>query len=267
MTAPLVCIAILAHNKEHALPIFLHCIESLDYPKDRLALYIRTNNNNDQTKTILDSWVNTLRMRETTVADDRYHSVFYDATDIDGAPRDHARNEWTGERFKVLGAIRQASVTHAQRIGADFYFVVDSDNFLLPNTLKDLVAVNLPVVAPFLRVGMSNRIYSNYHAAITEHGYYKDIPLYYWIFNKEVKGLMELPVVHCTYLIRRDAFSHVCYDDDSNRYEYVIFSDCMRKAGVPQYIDNRQTYGVLTFDDDKPMDKEAWLQELYRYQI
>ncbi len=265
MTAPLVSIAILAHNKENALPIFLHCIEALDYPKDRIALYIRTNNNNDQTTPILDSWVNTLRVRETTVAADRYHSVFYDSSDIEGAPKEHGRMEWTGERFKVLGAIRQASVAHAQRIGADFYFVVDCDNFLGRNTLRELVAVNLPVVAPFLRVGMSTRIYSNYHAAINDTGYYKDTPLYYWIFNKEAKGLIEVPVVHCTYLIRRDAFDSVCYDDESCRYEYVIFSDSLRKAGVPQYMDNRLTYGILTFDDDKTMDKEEWLQELNRF--
>ena len=33
----------------------------------------------------------------------------------------------------------------------DFYFVADIDNFIRPGTLRELVALNLPIVAPFLR--------------------------------------------------------------------------------------------------------------------
>jgi hypothetical protein len=257
MPDPLVCIAILAHNKEHALPIFLKCIESLDYNKERIALYIRTNNNNDKTTDILDDWV--IKNK------DKYYTSYYDSSDIVDAPRDHGRNEWTEQRFKVLGAIRQESVSYAATINADYYFVIDCDNFLAPSTLKALVSLQLPVVAPFIRVGFSNKFYSNYHAAINDSGYYKDTPLYYWIFNREVIGINELPVVHCTYLIKSDIFDKVLYDDDSSRYEYVIFSDSLRKAGIPQYLDNRKIYGILTFDDDKPMNILDWLQELTRF--
>lgn len=257
MAEPLVCIAILAHNKENSLPIYLKCIESFDYPKDRIALYIRTNNNNDRTPEILEEWL--------MVNKDSYHSSHYDPNDIEGAPRDHGRSEWNAQRFKVLGQIRQESVNYAERIGADYYFVVDCDNFLAPSSLRALVNLQLPVVAPFLRVGFSCKIYSNYHAAINDSGYYKDTPLYYWIFNREVIGITELPVVHCTYLIKRDAFDKVKYDDNSSRYEYVIFSDSMRQANVPQYLDNRKIYGVLTFEDDKPMNIQDWLQELKRF--
>lgn len=257
MAEPLVCIAILAHNKENALPIFLKCLDAFDYPKGRITLYIRTNNNNDRTTEILDDWISTNR--------EKYHSHHYDSSDIDGAPREHGRMEWNASRFKVLGAIRQESITYAKNANADYYFVVDCDNFLAPSTLKALVNLQLPVVAPFLRVGFSNKIYSNYHAAINDSGYYKDTPLYYWIFNREVIGITELPVVHCTYLIKRDAFDKVSYDDNSSRYEYVIFSDSMRQAGIPQYLDNRKIYGVLTFDDDRAMNLGEWLDELKRF--
>ncbi len=257
MVQPLVCIAILAHNKEHALPIYLKCIESLDYPKERISLYIRTNNNNDQTTQILEDWVMANK--------DRYHSSHFDPNDIEGAPREHGRMEWTIQRFKILGAIRQESVTYAKQINADYYFVVDCDNFLAPSTLKALVNLQLPVVAPFLRVGMSTKYYSNYHADVNEQGYYKDAPLYYWIFNKEAVGLIQVPVVHCTYLIKKEAFDAVIYDDNSSRYEYAIFSDVLRQRHVPQYMDNRKTYGVLTFADNEPMNMELWLDELCRH--
>jgi hypothetical protein len=257
MAEPLVCLAILAHNKEHALPIYLKCIESLDYPKERMALYIRTNNNNDKTIEILEDWI--------TKNKAKYNSSYYDATDIEGAPKEHGRMEWTEERFKILGKIRQDSVNYASAIGADYYFVVDCDNFITPSTLKSLISLQLPVVAPFLRVGMSTSYYSNFHADIDEFGYYKDCPLYYNIFNNEITGIFQVPVVHCTYLMQREVFDKVCYDDNSQRYEYVIFSNCLRYLKVPQYIDNRRTYGILTFDDDKPMDQNVWLDELKRY--
>jgi len=39
------------------------------------------------------------------------------------------------------------------------------------------------------------------------------------------------------------------YTDESDRYEYVIFSDSARKAGIPQYLDNRQVYGYIAFGE------------------
>ena len=36
-------------------------------------------------------------------------------------------------------------------------------------------------------------------------------------------------VVHCTYFINYNVLDKICYDDNSYRYEYVIFSDSLRK--------------------------------------
>ena len=38
------------------------------------------------------------------------------------------------------------------------------------------------------------------------------------------------------------------YEDGSDRYEYVVFSESARKSLVPQYLDNRQVYGYITFE-------------------
>ncbi|MGB9647465.1 MAG: hypothetical protein WCB44_20430 [Stellaceae bacterium] len=54
---PRVLIAILAKQKEKALPLFLRCIEELDYPKSSTVLYVRTNNNTDRTEQILRDWI------------------------------------------------------------------------------------------------------------------------------------------------------------------------------------------------------------------
>ena len=56
-THPRVLVAILAKQKEKALPLFLRCIEELDYPKSSIVLYVRTNNNTDRTEQILRDWI------------------------------------------------------------------------------------------------------------------------------------------------------------------------------------------------------------------
>ena len=51
------------------------------------------------------------------------------------------------------------------------------------------------------------------------------------------------------------------YDDNSYRYEYVIFSDLARKQNVAQYLDNREFYGYITFAETKEdVANLGWLQ-------
>ena len=48
------------------------------------------------------------------------------------------------------------------------------------------------------------------------------------------------------------------YDDNSYRYEYVIFSDVLRKQKIPQYIDNRKDYGRISFAVTKEEFETFW---------
>jgi hypothetical protein len=49
-----VTIAILTKDKAHVLPLYLNQIESQTYPASKIKLYIRTNNNRDNTAAILE---------------------------------------------------------------------------------------------------------------------------------------------------------------------------------------------------------------------
>lgn len=247
-----VTIAILAKDKAHLLPLYLSCIERQTWPAKKTHLYIRTNNNNDNTAEILREWIKRVG--------DRYASVYMDDSDVPEQVQRFGQHEWNSERFKVLGKIRQDSVNwaHAHKT---HYFVVDCDNFIYPQTLEELVKVNLPVVAPLLRVGGTN-LYSNFHAAVDGQGYFANSPLYMEILVGLVRGLVQVPVVHCSYLIRHEVQDKIYYDDDSFRYEYVIFSDSCRKNDIPQYLDNRQMYGRLSFTENADQfSQEEWLHE------
>jgi len=239
--APKVLIALLAKQKEPSLPLYLKCIEELDYPKSSIVLYIRTNNNTDKTEALLRAWVARVGKH--------YAAVEFDAEDVAERVESFGVHEWNATRFKVLGNIRNVSLKKTIEHACDFYFVCDVDNFIRPCTLNELVSVNLPIVAPLLRSVEANKPYSNYHAEIDNNGYYRYCDQYYWILNRWVRGLFELPVVHCTYLIRRDAIEQLSYIDETDRHEYVIFSDCARKAGLAQYFDNRHIYGYIAFDE------------------
>ena len=65
---PKVLIHILAKDKEKILPEWLkQNLDRLEYPRDRVYLYFRTNNNNDNTAKILHEWIEdqkTLRRRD-----------------------------------------------------------------------------------------------------------------------------------------------------------------------------------------------------------
>ena len=236
-----VTIAILAKDKAHVLPLYLNLIENQTYPADKIKLYIRTNNNHDQTAVLLAQWIEKVK--------DRYSEIYYDASDVAEPVHAYSPHEWNAVRFQVLGRLRQESVDWAREKNTH-YFVVDCDNFIAPKTLETLLHTGLPVIGPLLRNGDDPvGVYSNYHYVTDENGYYKDSKLYFEILYQTIKGLIEVEVIHCTYLIRHDVLDLVSYNDNSGRHEYVIFSDTLRKSGVPQYIDNRHIYGKLTFCD------------------
>jgi glycosyltransferase involved in cell wall biosynthesis len=238
---PRIFVAVLAKQKERMLPLFIECIEALDYPKSSIVLYVRTNNNTDRTEQILRDWI--------ARVGPQYASVEFDAENVAEPVERFAAHEWNATRFKVLGHIRNESMRRALEEKCDFYFAPDVDNFIRPCTLRELVALNLPIVAPLLRDVAPSAFYSNYHAEVDANGYYKDCDQYRWILNRWIRGVIEVPVVHSTYLVRTDVIPQLSFEDATNRHEYVVFSDSARKAQIPQYIDNRQVYGYIAFDE------------------
>jgi len=260
MTQPNVFLALLVKQKEAVLPLFLESLNDWDYPKENIFIYIRTNNNTDNTKQLLEEWVKEYG--------DKYKGLIYNSEDVPEKVEKYDVHFWNGERFRVLGKIRQESMNQALLTDCEYYFVVDTDNFLFPETLKELVKLDLPIVAPFLRYavalgenadtpveaakreGHMSRYYSNYHDKVDDFGSIIAEDIYYKILNQEVKGLIECMCVHCTYLIKREYLSELTYLEQSDRWEYMVFSNSARNKGITQYIDNRTIYGVLTLSEN-----------------
>jgi hypothetical protein len=155
-----VVIAILVKDKEATLPTFITCLLNQTFPKERIILYIRTNDNIDKSEEILSVFINE--------HGSKYKSVFYDNTSVSEDLKKYKPHEWNAQRFKILGKIRNDSIKYALDHNAH-YFVIDVDNFIVPSTLDDMLAVSsLGVIAPML---VTKTAYSNYHSSIDKNGY------------------------------------------------------------------------------------------------
>lgn len=251
-----VLLAILAKNKAHVLPKFLQCIDNLDYDKKLITVYINTNNNEDNTQEMLESWV-----KEN---ESKYSSIIFESHEVKEA-QSTKPHEWTAERFKVLGGIRNKSMQKTKEYGCDYYFVVDCDNFITPCTLKVLMSKQKPIIAPMLTAAPEKGdCYSNYFCAVTESGYFEGHPDYMKILSHEMRGTFNVPVVHCTYLIQAQYIDQLAYIDETNDYEFVIFSRSARKSGIGQYICNEKDFGFLVhfYDDVSLAEEKERVQEL-----
>lgn len=244
-----VLMAILARNKAHLLPYYLKCIEDLDYDKKAISLYIHTNNNEDQTAVILKEWIKKI--------EGQYSKIFFETKKFPSLlpTKPHV---WNPSRFKALGSIRNRSLQLAKQLNCDFYFVADCDNFIAPVTLKELVNKDKPIIAPLLlAIPVPGDIYSNFLCTAHLNSYAKH-PDYLKILHREMVGTFEVPIVHCTYLVKSEFLDLLGYQDTTSQHEFVIFSRMARNHGVAQYICNEKEFGVLLHHPEKlTLEEEA----------
>lgn len=238
--SPRVVLAIIAGQQEALLPLYLECIEALDYPKSAIVLDIRVADSTDSTERLLNRWLERVGPS--------YAGVRM------AAP----------QAAESTGRLRDDSLRLAREEECDFYFVVDVDTFLRPRTLCELIALDLPIVAPFLRSTGPADAYSNYHAEIDANGYYHDCDQYSWVLKRLVRGVLEMPVVKCSYLVRADVLGELGYADDTPRHDYVVFAETARQQGIPQYLDNRQIYGYVINNHGQDPASAATLERVKR---
>ena len=250
-----ILIAILAKDKSACLPFYLQCIYNQDYDKKKLHLYIRTNDNNDNSAEILMEFIGKHGKE--------YGSVYYDDSSVSPKLKEMGHREWVPHRFEILGQIRQDSVDYAKKYGWH-YFVADCDNFVTPNTLNAMIKYKeYKVFGPMLPTKTG---YSNFHYSVDNNGYYANHENYMKLLHKQMKGIYPVEVIHCTYFINNDTLKDINYNDGSKRHEYVVFSDVLRKKNIKQYLLNENFYGMLTWHlDENELKKD--LQDYWKWAL
>ena len=274
--APIVLVHVLARNKEATLGLYLETMYEWDYPKERIVLYVRTNNNSDRTGGMLSEYI--------AKYGNEYMAVVYEGRNID-RPINHQKvHEWDGERLTTMRMLRNKGFAVAHEWACDFYFTADVDNYVMPHTLTTLVELNLPVVSPLLRYAVdpdevvelnkvaANNTYSNFDTVVldtgdTHHGENAHLfdQRYFNILHRNVVGIHQVDLVHATYLIRRDVFTTIGYTNGVAGFEYIIFAYNLRIAGIPQYVDNREIYGCITLAENEPACRRYMTQLKEQY--
>uniref|UniRef100_A0A4W4GDV5 Glycosyl transferase family 25 domain-containing protein n=1 Tax=Electrophorus electricus TaxID=8005 RepID=A0A4W4GDV5_ELEEL len=240
---PKVMIAILARNAAHSLPYYLGCLERLDYPKDRIAIWSATDHNVDNTTAMLREWLK--------VAQTRYHYVEWRPMEEPRAYTDEwGPKHWPPSRFIRVLKLRQAALKAARQRWADYILFVDSDNLLTnPRVLELLMAENRTLVAPMLE---SQFLYSNFWCGITPQGYYKRTPDYQPIREWKRLGCFSVPMIHSTFLLdlRRSSTRELAFYPPHPDYSWafddiMVFAFSAHQAGVQMNVCNREHYGFL----------------------
>ncbi|XP_031561834.1 procollagen galactosyltransferase 2-like isoform X2 [Actinia tenebrosa] len=243
---PTVLLSVIARNVAHLLPNWLGYIENLDYPKDRISIWIATDHNVDNTSGILKEWANNVAPL--------YHRVLINATDSPTMYSDASFvSEWSELRYQQVASLRQQALDAAREQWADYLFVVDCDNFLFnASVLRDLMAEKKTVVAPLIPVFQNQSAYSNFWGGMDEDGYYKRTDEYFPVLYREIRGCFDFPMIHSTYLVdlRQRVSSNLTYYPPPPKYkgevdDILIFAYSARTAGIKLHLINRDFYGYM----------------------
>ncbi|XP_055752857.1 procollagen galactosyltransferase 1-like [Salvelinus fontinalis] len=243
LLAPRVLIALVCRNSEHSLPYFLGTIERLNYPKDRVAIWVATDHNVDNTTAILRDWL--VKVQKL------YHYVEWRPQEEPTEYQDaDSPKQWTNLRYAHVMKLRQAALDSARDMWADYFMVVDCDNLLTnPNVLWKLIKENKTIVAPMLE---SRAAYSNFWCGMTSQGYYKRTPAYIPMRKQVRKGCFAVPMVHSTFLIdlRKEASRQLAFHPPHPDYSWafddiIVFAFSARMADVQMFLCNKETYGYF----------------------
>ncbi|XP_056108269.1 procollagen galactosyltransferase 1 [Rhinichthys klamathensis goyatoka] len=241
--APRVMIALICRNTQHSLPYFLGTIERLNYPKDRIALWVATDHNIDNTTYLLRDWlVNVQKL---------YHYVEWRPKE---EPREYHNEEgpkeWTNERYAYVMKLRQAALESAREMWADYLMMIDCDNLLINrDVLWKLINENKTIVAPMME---SRAAYSNFWCGMSSQGYYKRTPAYIPMRKHVRRGCFAVPMVHSTFLVdlRKEASRTLAFHPPHSDYTWafddiIVFSFSARMGEVQMFVCNKETYGYL----------------------
>jgi len=267
---PSVFVSILVRNKEHTLPYFLTLLEQQTYPKSRIILYIRSDNNEDKSIEVLETWLSYVGPKH------EYHDIIKDFRECENEDclleGDSSPVGWSDTRFEHIMSLRQESLEMARFSLADFYLSLDADVFLTnERTLEELISKELLIAAPMLG---SIGLYSNFWGGMSESYYYERTEDYKKILDYKMTGCFEVPMIHtCLLVDLRQSESDLLTFLPENipsypgpRDDIIVFALSASLRDIPLHVCNDQRYGTLMIpledDQELEMDHQVLLYTL-----
>uniref|UniRef100_A0A8C4EKI6 procollagen-lysine 5-dioxygenase n=1 Tax=Dicentrarchus labrax TaxID=13489 RepID=A0A8C4EKI6_DICLA len=214
---PNVLVGVFIEQPTPFLPEFFQRLLTLDYPKDKLKVFVHNNH-------IQKFW-------------EENRNVF--------------------NSFKVVGPEENLSQGEARNMGMDlcrkdttcaYYFSIDSDVMLTNRqTLKLLIEQNRKIIGPL--VTRHSKLWSNFWGALSLDGYYARSEDYVDIVQKKRVGVWNIPYMAHVYMVKGSTLRN----ELKERNYFVLekldpdMSLCRnaREMGVFMYITNRHDFGRL----------------------
>ncbi|XP_055326484.1 procollagen-lysine,2-oxoglutarate 5-dioxygenase isoform X2 [Sitodiplosis mosellana] len=219
---PKVTIAVAIPNATPFLEEFFDSILALDYPKEKLNIFIYNNvqYHDELVQTFLET-----------------HGATYAGT----------KQIKHTDSYKEAIA-RNLAVNYAERERSDYLFVVDAEAHIdNPSTLIRLVEQNRNVIAPVMTRYESS--WSNFWGSLSEKGFYARSHDYMQIVKNEIRGLWNVPFISSCYLIKKAVFPKITYADDDVDPDMAMCKN-LRAQQIFLYVYNAEYYGHLVNNED-----------------
>lgn len=214
---PIITLAVIITTPVPFFDLFLEKIEKINYPKNRMHLYIfsGTDFHDFEAKYFL-----------------KKHEAKYLSAKIVLS---------TDELDERRG--RQLAVEQSKLKESDYIFSVDADTHIDdPEVLRELLIYNKQFIAPV--VTKHGELWSNFWGALNDIGYYARSHDYVDIVKNDIIGMWNVPYVSSVYLIKSSAFKHISFDHKQYDPDMAM-CDSLRNAGVFMHVVNRRIHGHL----------------------
>uniref|UniRef100_A0A8C6PCS8 procollagen-lysine 5-dioxygenase n=1 Tax=Nothobranchius furzeri TaxID=105023 RepID=A0A8C6PCS8_NOTFU len=216
---PNVLVGVFIEQPTPFLPEFFQRLLALDYPKDKLKLFVHNN--------------------------EVYHEK-------------HIQRFWEENRnvfnsFKVVGPEENLSQGEARNMGmdlcrkdasCDYYFSIDSDVMLTNRqTVKLLIEQNRKIIGPL--VARHSKLWSNFWGALSLDGYYARSEDYVDIVQRKRVGVWNIPFMAHVYLIKGSVLRNELKERNYFVLEKLDPDMALCRNGVFMYLTNRHDFGRL----------------------
>lgn len=221
MEYPTITIGCPIANRIYLIDKYLDGIQQLDYPKDKIKLYFLVNNCRDGTDIELKKFRDRNKHLYMDIVIEKYKMTF---------KKDERTANVREGIYRRLAELRNYVLT---KIDTDYFFSVDSDIILSPNSLLELVKAKKDIIACIINNDQILRPYKKYPEIRTnlliDHN--RQVTHY---LNFPLNEIIEVGYTGAVYLMTNEVTKRVRYDY-SSLGEDIPFCATARQLGYKIY--------------------------------
>jgi len=250
---PVIFVSVLVRNKAHCITSMLAGLANLRYDPKRMVVRIVTNDNLDNTKMFVDSWV----------AEHRgvYEELVY-------VVKDMGLESYTVSDT-CLGSLREEALEQCRVRDIEYFLSWDADIIVDDaDTLNALIDADKSVVAPLV-IRDNCRTWSNFWGMFDNNRYYTRSPDYHNIVTCKTQGTFAVALVREIYLVnlkRWPGISYTRHDAFPDIESYQNMALHAAQDDIKLYLTNERIYGtIVQTPPERFHDVPVKCPELFRY--